>query len=256
MPGLSVHSDCKRADVSLRTFPWGTCSCVLSTPCIPRLEAAGGPTVGPEVALRPAGMGNARVDAVLHDGDVWVSWTERTASTTYELMAARLSDLSTDSPILTDIASLWSGGAKVATGTLVPTDAGLRVAARTQKLRIYSHISGTSWTQGSGNAALNGKARPSAVALDTGAILVAAQSDPKNDVVKIFRFSNNGTGSPGMVRRARRARNSRKCCTTPDFSKAPRTRSYLMRPTVVTSIGASYRQWVPWNARVDGGRPS
>lgn len=76
------------------------------------LDAAGGPTVGPEVALRPAGMGTDRVDAVLHDGDVWVSWTERTASTTYELMAARLSDLSTDSPILTDIASSGVAGQK------------------------------------------------------------------------------------------------------------------------------------------------
>ncbi|CAN5495967.1 hypothetical protein BH20ACT23_BH20ACT23_02640 [soil metagenome] len=159
------------------------------------LDAAAGPSVGPEVSLRPGGRGNVRVDAVYHEGSVYVSWTERTGDSAYSLMAARLSDAS-DSPTLMDVAALWTGGAKVATGTLVSTEAGLRVAARTQKLRIYSHGSGASWTQGSGGASLNGKARPSAIALDSGGILVAAQSDPKNDVVKVYNFTNNGSGSP------------------------------------------------------------
>ena len=160
------------------------------------LDAAGGPTVGPEVALRPLGMGNARVDAVYSNGSVYVSWTERTASKTYKLMAARLSNDSA-TPTLTDVAVLWSGSAKVATGTLVPTPAGLRVAARTNKLRIYSHVSGANWNQGSGTASLNGKATPSAIALDSGVILVAAQSDFGTQLaVKVFRFANNGSGAP------------------------------------------------------------
>lgn len=162
------------------------------------LDHADGPIVGPEVTLRPAGMGNVRVDAVLHDGSVWVTWTERTGDTVHELKAARLSSLTTDSPTLTDVATLWQGKPQVATGTLVPTGNGLRVAARTQKLRIHSHISGTTWMQGSGAASLNGKARPSAVALASGVILVAAQSDPKAHVVKVFQFTNNGSGTPGV----------------------------------------------------------
>jgi hypothetical protein len=162
------------------------------------LDDFSGPTVGPEVILRPAGMGNVRLDAIFHDGNVWVSWAERTGATAYELKAARLSSLSTNSPVLTDLATLWQGGAKAATGTLVSTNSGLRVAARTQKLRIYSQVTGTSWIQGSGGASLNGKARPSAVALASGVILVAAQSDPKSNVVKVFQFTNNGNGPPGV----------------------------------------------------------
>ena len=162
------------------------------------LDDASGPTVGPEVTLRPGGMGNVRVDAIFHEGSVWVSWTERTGDTAYALKAARLSSLSTDSPALTDVATLWQGTPQVATGTLVSTSSGLRVAARTQKLRIHSHISGTTWMQGSGAVGLNGKARPSAVALASGVILVAAQSDPKAHVVKVFHFTNNGNGTPGV----------------------------------------------------------
>lgn len=162
------------------------------------LDAADGPIVGPEVALRQGGMGNARVDAVYDNGNVYLSWTERTASTAYKLMAARLSDDSA-TPTLTDVAVLWSGSAKVATGTLVPTIGGLRVAARTNKLRIYSHVSGANWTQGSGTASLNGKATPSAIALDSGAILVAAQSAFGSEpAVKVFRFANNGSGAPAV----------------------------------------------------------
>ncbi len=161
------------------------------------LDNASGPTIGPEVVLRNGGMGNVRIDAVYHDANVYITWTERTATTTYKLMAARLSDLS-ESPTLTDVAVLWTGSAKVATATLVPTDSGLRVAARTGKLRIYSHGGGAMWTEGSGGASLNGKARPSAVALDSGAILVAAQSDPTNDVVKVWRFTNSGSGAPEL----------------------------------------------------------
>ena len=160
------------------------------------LDSPGGPTVGPEVTLRPGGMGNARVDAVHHDGAVYVSWTERTAATTYRLMAARLSDHS-ETPSLTDEAVLWSGSDKDATGTLVPTSVGLRVAARTDKLRIYSHELEANWAEGSGTAELDAKARPSAVALDTGAILVAAQSEfGDRPGVKVFRFANDGSGAP------------------------------------------------------------
>ena len=161
------------------------------------LDGEFGPTVGPEVTLRESGMGNARVDAVYHDGEVYVSWTERTAAKTYKLMAARLSDAS-PSPSLTDVAALWSGSAKIATGTLVSTAAGLRVAARTNKLRIYVHLSEASWAQRSGVASLNGKARPAAVALDSGEILVAAQTDFNSDVVKVFRFANSGIGAPAV----------------------------------------------------------
>jgi len=90
------------------------------------LDNASGPTIGREVVLRDGGMGNVRIDAVYHDANVYITWTERTATTTYKLMAARLSDLS-ESPTLTDVAVLWTGSAKVATATLVPTDSGLRV---------------------------------------------------------------------------------------------------------------------------------
>ncbi|MGH2791654.1 MAG: hypothetical protein ACRDJ0_11845 [Actinomycetota bacterium] len=161
------------------------------------LDAPGGPAVGPEVTLRPAGMGSARLDTVFAGGSVYLSWVERTASTTYQLMVARLSDDSA-TPTLTDVASLWSGSAKGATGTLVPTAQGLRLAARTTKLRIYSHASGASWTQGSGGATLNAQARPAAIALDSGAILVATQSDFKIGGIKVFRFTNSGAGAPAV----------------------------------------------------------
>ncbi|MDQ4058019.1 MAG: hypothetical protein M3124_02730, partial [Actinomycetota bacterium] len=94
------------------------------------------------------------------------------------------------------VAPVWSGSAAAATGTLVSTGNGLRLAARTKNLRIYSHLSGETWMEGSAGAKLSGKARPSAVALPSGAILVAAQSDPTNGVVKVFKFNNDGSGSP------------------------------------------------------------
>jgi hypothetical protein len=98
------------------------------------------------------------------------------------------------------VAALWTGTVEEATGTLVSTAAGLRVAARTSKLRIYSHNSGTSWSQGSGSADLESKARPSAVVLASGAILVAAQSAfGSQPAVKVFRFANNGNGNPAVV---------------------------------------------------------
>lgn len=159
------------------------------------LDAASGPSVGPEITLRLGGLGNVRVDAVYHAGSVYVSWTERTASTTYQLMAGRLSDTSAI-PILTDVATLWRGSSSAATGTLVSTGSGLRVAARTKKLRIYSQLSGATWVEGSAGAMLSGKARPSAVALASGAILVAVQSDSVNDVVKVFKFDADGGGTP------------------------------------------------------------
>lgn len=161
------------------------------------LDHSGGPSIGPEVVLRSGGMGNVRVDAVYHGGGVWVTWTERTATSTHKVMAARLSD-SSDSPTLADIGVLWTGSSNVATATLVSTNLGLRVAARTARLRIYSHAGGTNWTEGSRNVALNGKARPSAIALDSGEILVAAQSDPSKDIVKVWRFTNSGNSTPQL----------------------------------------------------------
>lgn len=158
------------------------------------IDAPGGPTVGPEIVLRPGGLGNVRVDAEYHQGDVFVTWTEKTPGAIYKLMAGRLSSPVTDTPFLTDVGTLWSGSASSATGTLVPTSEGLRVAARTQRLRIYLHNSGSSWTAGPAGVTLSGKARPAAIALESGSILVAAQSDfSTSPISKVFRFNNNGT---------------------------------------------------------------
>jgi hypothetical protein len=85
-------------------------------------------------------------------------------------------------------------------GTLVPTAAGMRVAARgpSGKLTIYSHDASNplgSWTVGASGVGVADDG-PAAVALDSGETLTATETNTTSHVVTVQRFS--GSGAPAI----------------------------------------------------------
>ena len=159
-----------------------------------------GPSVGPEVNLEPAGRGNVRVDMAFEDTSsgprAVLSWVRRTGDTQYQLLVAGLSSLDSDTPSLVGTTALYTGSTANTSGTLVPSAQGMRVVARTSRLRLFAHSSSaplTSWTTGSATVRLALKAKPTAVALSSGDILAVAESDTSSHVVKAIRFSSSGS---------------------------------------------------------------
>jgi hypothetical protein len=159
-----------------------------------------GPSVGPEVNLEPANRGNVRVDMAFESTSngprAVVLWTRRTGDSQYQLVVAGLSSLGTDTPSLVSTTALYTGSSANANGSLVPSAQGMRVIARTTKLKLFTHSSTaalTSWSSGSASASLSRKAKPTGVALDSGNILAVAESDTSAHVVKAFRFSSSGS---------------------------------------------------------------
>ncbi|CAN5577780.1 hypothetical protein BH20ACT21_BH20ACT21_21190 [soil metagenome] len=159
-----------------------------------------GPSVGPEVNLEPAGRGNVRVDMAFEDTTsgprAVLNWTRRTGDTQYQLVVAGLSSLDSDTPGLVQTTALYTGSSANTSGTLVPSAQGMRVVARTSKLRLFAHSPSaplTSWTTGSASVSLARKAKPTAVALSSGDILAVAESDTSAHVVKAIRFSSSGS---------------------------------------------------------------
>lgn len=158
-----------------------------------------GPSVGPEVNLEPAGRGNVRVDMAFEDTPsgprAVLSWVRRIGDTQYQLVVAGLSSLDSDTPSLVQTTALYTGSSANTSGTLVPSAQGMRVVARTSKLKLFAHSPSaalTSWTTGSASVSLARKAKPTAVALSSGDILAVAESDTSAHVVKAIRFSSSG----------------------------------------------------------------
>ena len=163
------------------------------------LDSPLGPSVGPEVNLQPAGLGNTGVDMAFEDTAsgprAVLSWVRRSASTQYQLMVAGLSSLDSDTPSLVETTALYTGSTATTSGTLVPSAAGMRVVAKTSKLKLFAHAltaPPTSWTTGTAGVTVARKSKPTGVALSSGDILAVAESDTSAHITKVVRFSGNG----------------------------------------------------------------
>jgi hypothetical protein len=155
------------------------------------LDAADGPALGPTLTVQGAGSGNTGVDIAFHEGRGHIVWLRRTGSTAYSLTTVSFTDLDSPTPDLIDRTVLDSSSQKQTSATLVSTPSGMRVVARTDKLRMFRNETTGGWTLGSAVISAPAKARPSAVAFG-GDVLTAFQSSFGSGGVKVARFSNNG----------------------------------------------------------------
>ena len=154
------------------------------------LDDPGGPTVGPTMTIAAAPMGAYRPDIAFEDVPgggqrAAIVWGRRSATALWELHATWFTDLDSDIPALQDDAVLMSDSTYKRWGTLVPTAAGMRVAARgaSSKLRLYSHNASaplSSWTAGAAGVNVADDGGPTAVALDSGEVLAAVETSDES----------------------------------------------------------------------------
>jgi hypothetical protein len=169
------------------------------------LDDPAGPRVGQTVTVDAAPTGAYRPDIAFESasgGDKRgaVIWSRCGEDAVCELHAAWFTDLDSDTPVLHDESVLTAASTYARWGRLVPTAAGMRVAARgpSSRLTIYSHDARAalgSWTAGAGGVGVadNG---PTAVALDSGEILTATETNTTNHVLTVQRFSPAGAPAP------------------------------------------------------------
>ena len=169
------------------------------------LDDPGGPTVGPTMTVDAAPRGAYRPDIAFEDVPGGgqrgaIVWGRRSGDALWELHAAWFTDLDSDTPALHDDAVLIGANTTARWGTLVPTAAGMRVAARgaSNKLRLYSHDASaplSSWTAGAAGVTVADDG-PAAVALDSGEVLAASETNTTSHVVTVQRFSASGAPAP------------------------------------------------------------
>ena len=164
------------------------------------LDDPSGPSVGPTMTVDAAPRGAYRPDIAFEDvpgggqrGSI--VWGRRSGDALWELHAAWFTDLDSDLPAIHGDAVLTSDSTYKRWGTLVPAAAGMRIAARgsSSKLRIYSHDASaplSSWTAGAAGVNVADDGGPTAVALDSGDVLAAAETS--TNVVAVQRFSASG----------------------------------------------------------------
>jgi hypothetical protein len=154
------------------------------------LDAPAGPSVGAEVEVRPTGLGNLRPDIAFSHGRGVIAWVEMVAADTYELKTTTFDDLSLGAPSLTTPVVVATTSNAETTATLVKTPHGLRLVARTDRLRVYTPAPDfSSWAPGSDGVSAPSAARPSAVAPGSGDILAAFES---GDATQVARFDASG----------------------------------------------------------------
>ncbi|HYY74229.1 MAG TPA: hypothetical protein VE662_05355, partial [Solirubrobacterales bacterium] len=173
------------------------------------LDDPAGPRVGPTVTVDAAPMGAYRPDIGFESGPGGVRrgavvWSRCREDSVCELHAAWFTDLDSNTPALHDESVLTSASTYKRWGTLVRTAAGMRVAARgpSGKLTIYSHdVSDSlgSWTPGPPGVEVDDDG-PAAVALDSGEVIAATETDATNHVVTVQRFSASGAPAPPELR--------------------------------------------------------
>jgi hypothetical protein len=169
------------------------------------LDDPGGPTVGPTMSVDAAPRGAYRPDiafeAVPGGGQrAAIVWGRRSGDALWEVHAAWFTDLDSDTPALHHDAVLIGATTATRWGTLSPAATGMRVAARgaSGKLRIYAHDATaplSSWTEGAAGITVADDG-PAAVALDSGEILAATETNTTNHVVTVQRFSPSGAPAP------------------------------------------------------------
>ncbi len=169
------------------------------------LDGAGGPAVGPAVDVSPTGVVQDRADIGFERTGSGargaVVWLKKTSDTSWDLVVSWFTNLDTATPSFTTPTVLHTASNSNVTGTLVPTPSGITVVARAGPgaVRTFGHSSSDplgTWTAGGTGMGAAPKARPSAVALASGGVIAAADTDTTNNVVKVQRFSAAGAPAP------------------------------------------------------------
>jgi len=170
------------------------------------LDSPDGPTVGPAVTVEPQGTGKVRVDLGFETvGGLQrgvVIWTHKYGTALWGISTKWFADLDTDTPTFSDQSLLTHGNTdqdagKTNAGTLVSTTQGIRALIRdtTGKMHVYGHdISAplTEWWSGTPGAQLLNGAIVTGVALSSGQLALAAESDAQTHVVTVQMFDNAG----------------------------------------------------------------
>jgi len=174
------------------------------------LNHPNGPKVGPAVRVQ-RGQG-ARADLAFERGPNGrdrgvISWLSRTPRGTFRFMTAWFGDLSSDEPRIRARSTIFRSAVSSPTGTLVPTEGGMRIIASTGsgRLRLFKHRAGTAlrrWHRGRADVSIEPRSKPSAVALESGRILAAADTKVRGRrVVRVLRFSASGSRVTGIMNR-------------------------------------------------------
>lgn len=173
------------------------------------LDGAAGPSVGPPVDVSPNGTVQDRADIAFErtpsgNSRGAVIWVKKTSDTSWDLLVSWFTNLDADLPSFTSPTVLATATNSNVTATLVPTDSGLAAIVRTGTggLRMFKHNASDplgTWATGATGMGASFKARPSAVALASGGVVAAADTDTTNNVVKVQRFSATGVPAPAEL---------------------------------------------------------
>jgi hypothetical protein len=176
------------------------------------LDSPAGPTMGPVLTVDAPAAGAYRADVAaerLADGSdrlalLWNRRVNTTSSTgtvtaSYDTVTAWVTDVSNDAPAVLSRKTLWFNTSSGRYGSLVPTPAGMRLVARATNGTscLFSHAKTAaldSWAAGACALAISSTSSPNGVALTTGEVLAAVESDTTNHVVTVQRFTAAGTG--------------------------------------------------------------
>ncbi len=174
------------------------------------LDAAGGPSVGPIVTIAPAGVagetGNSKVDLGFEtapDGSTRgvITWTKRTAASSWQLDYTWFDNLDTDTPTFHGNGTFFSYSTGGYHGTLTTTPTGIAWVGRVPSgaLRLFRHDATdplTTWSQSSPGIGIGSGSYPSAVTLASGDVVAAVESSTSKDIVKVQRFTSTGPQPP------------------------------------------------------------
>ncbi|MFP5219427.1 MAG: hypothetical protein ACLGIG_06775 [Actinomycetes bacterium] len=166
------------------------------------LDSPFGPRMGPAVVVDAAPLGAYRADVAFEpapDGSLrgCVLHSRQAAESRHELVATWFTDLDTDQPQLEAQTVLAEAPTSTRSGSLVPTTQGLRVVLRAAEgeLLLLGRDAGsplTDWWAGARGPVLPTGAWPTGVALPSGEVITAAETDVEEGVSVVHRFSPDG----------------------------------------------------------------
>jgi hypothetical protein len=166
------------------------------------LDNPAGPSVGPTVAIPTVGLGNSKVDLAFETAPGGqlrgaVSWLQHTSTSVWDQMVAWFTDLDTDTPPIVSATSLASASGGGRAATLISTPAGMRLVVRNAPgaLQLFAHDATaplSSWAPRIAGMGVPATAYPGGVALGSGEILAAAETNATSHTVKVQRFSASG----------------------------------------------------------------
>jgi hypothetical protein len=169
------------------------------------LDSASGPSVGPVVTVDAPSLGAYLPDVAFEQPAAGarrgaIVWTRRAAKSRYELVTAWFDNLGTDAPPIHDATVLFSANQSGSSGGLLPSAAGMKVAARATSgtLRVYRHSvldPLTTWNVSGSGGSIGAGSSPTGVALSSGDVLTAVESDTSSHVVQVKRLPG-GSGMP------------------------------------------------------------